>query len=167
MLCSARAEADDPPDAAPAAGGLAARARDDDAGPLLRLDPIVSTPLGRSLLATVERRDAEFDLGHTSRLLLSAEHWKDAGTNARGMSARLELSHDFGFARLIVHGGMTQVDSRYESGTAIDAGVALMTMRRLSRWTAIWLSLGVEFQTWLRQPGSSSGAMLRAGMTFR
>ena len=170
MLCSATAHADEPPlQSPPAVGGLAPQAHDDDAGagPLLHLDPIVSTPLGRSLLATVERRDAEFDLGHASRALLTAEHWKDAGSNARGMSARLELSHDFGFARLIVHGGMNQVDARYGSGTSVNAGVALMTMRRLSRWTTMWLSLGTEFQKWLGQPGSSSGVMLRLGMTFR
>jgi hypothetical protein len=69
--------------------------------------------------------------------------------------------------RLIVHGGMTQVDSRYESGTAANAGMTLITMRRLSRWTTMWLSLGVEFQKWFHQPGTSSGVMLRAGMTFR
>jgi hypothetical protein len=188
MLWAPAVRADDPPpdEAAPAeaapvelapvdlapaqpaaTGGLIARLRDDDAGPLLRFDPIVSTPVGRSLLATVERREAEFGLGHGNRARFTAEHWNDAGTHARGMTAGLELSHDFGFARLIVHGGMNQVGARYGSGTSLSAGAALVTMRRLSRWTTIWLSLGLEFETWLDQPRSSRGAMLRFGTTFR
>src|SRR5262245_23695228 len=87
--------ADTDTDTDTAAGGLTLHGHADSDAPLLHLEPMLSRPLAESLLATVERQDAELELGG-QRARLFAEHWKDATTNARGVTAGFDLSHDFG-----------------------------------------------------------------------
>jgi hypothetical protein len=147
-------------------GGLTLHGHADSDAPLLHLDPMLSRPLAESLLATVERQDAELELGgHRARLF--AEHWKDATTNARGVTAGFDLSHDFGFARLILHGAMSQTDARFGGGTVVNAGLALLREFHLSRWTTLWLSLGVYRQWRPGEPESGTTATLSFGGTFR
>jgi hypothetical protein len=170
ILWVGAARADDAvPPATPveSAGKLTVRASDETGEPLLHLDPMFTTPLERSLLATVEREEAGFDLGRASHARLSAEHWSDAGTNARGVNAGLELSHDFGFARLVVRGAMNHVQGRFGSGTALSAGIALVRTLWRSRWTNVWLSLGLDYQQRLGQPGTNRGVTLSISGTFR
>jgi hypothetical protein len=158
-----------PSDDAPSAGALTVRAHGEDDEPALHLDPLLARPVAETLLATVQRDEAAFELGATNRAVLSAEHWKDSTSNARGVTAGLHLSHDFGFARLVVGGSMSQIDSRFETGTAVHVGIALVAMRRLSRWTTAWLSLGLNYQAWLDRPDAptTKSFMLSLGATFR
>jgi len=135
-----------------------------DAEPLLHLDPIF-TPLLETPFAEVQGNATRYELGRTAAVLAS-EIWNDTTTDARGYTAGLHISHDFGFARLFAMGSVGKVDSRFGSGTYVDLGVALMRMRRLSRWTTVWLSLGFDYRRGVGEPAGPA-AMARVGFTFR
>lgn len=141
------------------------RVHGEDAEPLLHLDatfaPALETPF-----ATVQSNSTRFDLGRATSAVLASEQWSDTTTDARGFTAGLHISHDFGFARLVAIGSAGQVQSRFGSGTYLDIGVALIKTLRLSRWTIAWFSLGLDYRSGIGQPGGAA-LMARVGFTFR
>jgi hypothetical protein len=168
ILWAGYAYADDSPSVHAHDDAPALHARDTAAEPLLHLDPMFA-PVLESPFATTERGDARVLLGRATEITFARETWNDATTDARGFTAGVKLSHDFGLARLTVSTAVGKVDSRFGSQTYINAAVALVRTLRLSRWTTAWISLGLNYQRWSDDPvsGPAVAAMLRLGLKFR
>jgi hypothetical protein len=144
---------------------LTLRAHGEDAEPLLHVDPMFA-PMLETPFAAVQSTSTRFDLGRATSAVLASERWIDTTTDARGFTAGLHVSHNFGFATLIAFGSAGQVESRFGSGSYLDIGLALAKTLRLSRWTIAWLSLGLEYHAGMGQPGGTA-LMARVGFTFR
>jgi hypothetical protein len=108
--------------------------------------------------------------------LLAAGHWWEnqegrlpaIDLEGRGWNMELQLSRDFGWAKLVARASMNHAEGRYAAGTHFDATVALTKVVKLSRYRTIWFSLGGGVREWFGEGAPAServkvGPMRRGG----
>jgi hypothetical protein len=155
-------------------------------GSWLKLDPLFLPPQLEGLSgADVEREGVTFRLGRGTAARFEGSWWQNedgalSGTKFRdaaidvpslGWRAAAELTHDFGFAELVVGTSISGIESRYGRGKYLTTGVALRKKWKLSRWTTLWIQLGAGVQSWVGEPppGQKNARVfgLSIGGTFR
>ena len=152
----------------------------------LELDPMFLPPPGEGLAsADAEHEGVTLPMGRRTLARIQGSWWQNedgalTGTKFRdaaidvagaGWKASAELVHDFGFAELVLGASLSSIENRYTSGKYVTAGIGVRKKWKLSRWTTIWLQLGVAMQSWLGDPppGQKNATMigLSIGGTFR
>lgn len=89
-----------------------------------------------------------------------------------GYRGALQLDRDFGFITLTFGAAYANFRGPTGFGRYYDVGIALRHSVRLSRWTTLWISLGIATRTWVgkeRPDGEvdSGAVMLNLGGTFK
>lgn len=166
VLCvAASAHADD---------GLALHAaphdREPDTGPLLTLDPVLTSRF-ETLHADEDTTTARIPLGHHLTAVLANTDWSNTDIVEKGWRSSAELRFDRGNWHLSALGAWNGVDGRFGGGRYTDLGVSLARTFRLSRWMTAWIALSLVQRRWLDVPppgeGNGTTFMLSVGTTFR
>lgn len=138
------------------------------AEPLLHLDPTRAEAEG----GLVERQTTLIEVGPRARLATETQWWKtglapsmfEPDLVTSGWRAAAELSYDLGPFSVGVNASLTH------DGATSHRAVGLFAFRtfRLSRWTKLWIILGLSYEQ-LEGATTASGASagLRIGGTFR
>ncbi len=134
----------------------------------------------RSGLWTFEDSDrSALVLGDSTRAVADGTWWSNVdqpsspalGVAARGWAAGLHVERDLGFAQLVVHSSVEDLETRFGRERRASFGITLQRTYVLSRWMTAWVSLGIGRTVWLGTPaphdGDGTTAMLSIGTTFR
>jgi hypothetical protein len=138
--------------------------------PLLRLTPLAADAEGGLL----DRKTTLVDIGPRTRLAVEGTWWQSGlapsmfstDLEKHGWRAAAELSYDLGPFSVGVNASLTR------EGDSSHRAVGLFAFRkfRFSRWTQLWIVLGVSYEEFQLSNGTSQNGTsvgLRIGGTFR
>ena len=179
MLAAAAVSAARPARADDDAAHVEATTDDDEAAPRLSLDPLFGSRFEGFGAAEQRQRD-ERRLPYGLRLRLESVLWSTEAdlplpsidVEARGWRASARLERDLGSGWVLgVGGSLSALDSALARGRRLDLGLSVSKAWRLSRWTTVWLSLGLDHHRasgeLVEADPNATSFMLRVGGTFR
>lgn len=144
----------------------------------LTLDPIFA-PAREGLGASEDHQRATLRLDPRTTITAEGSWWQNEdgvlpAVDVPGVGYRgaLQLDHDFGFVTLTFGAAYANFRGPTGFGRYYDVGVALRHTWKLSRWTTLWISLGLAARTFVgkeRPDGEvdSGAVMLMLGGTFK